>query len=143
MNCPFMLVGKYSWVYNGWTLSVISDEHNHSPARQMEAHPYARRLTPDEYQLVAKLTRENMEARNILSMLKKQNKDNVSTIKDIYNAQSKIRKAEKVGKTTMQVLMSLLHSNGYVHDYDTHPVTSKLEALFFVHPTFFFVTSIG
>ena len=33
--------------------------------------------------------------------------------------------------------MSLLHSNGYVHDYDTHPVTSKLEALFFVHPTSF------
>ena len=33
--------------------------------------------------------------------------------------------------------MSLLHSNGYVLDYDTHPVTSKLEALFFVHPTSF------
>ena len=102
-NCPFLLVGKYSWVNNGWTLSVISDEHNHYPARQMEAHPYARRLTADEYQLVANLTRENMEARNILSKIKKQNKDNVSTIKDIYNAQSKIRKAEKVGKTRMQV----------------------------------------
>ena len=102
-NCPFLLVGKYSWVNNGWKLSVISDEHNHSPARQMEAHPYARRLTADEYQLVAKLTRENVEARNILSMIKKQNKDNVSTLKDIYNAQSKIRKAEKVGKTRMQV----------------------------------------
>ncbi|GKB18232.1 putative nucleotidyltransferase, ribonuclease H [Tanacetum coccineum] len=43
INGPFMLVGKYSWVYNGWTLSVMCDEHNHPPAQHMEAHPYARR----------------------------------------------------------------------------------------------------
>ncbi|PWA46780.1 FAR1 DNA binding domain-containing protein [Artemisia annua] len=73
-NYPFLLVGKYSWVYNGWTLSVLCDEHNHPPAQQMEAHPYARRLTADEYRLVANLTRE---APNILSMIKKQKKDNV------------------------------------------------------------------
>ncbi|GJS41375.1 RNA-directed DNA polymerase, eukaryota [Tanacetum coccineum] len=86
-----MLVGKYSWVYNGWTLSVMCDEHNHPSAQHMEAHPYARRLTTDEYRLVEDLTRKNVEARNILAILKEQNKDNVSTIKDIYNAQSKIR----------------------------------------------------
>ncbi|GJR15593.1 retrovirus-related pol polyprotein from transposon TNT 1-94 [Tanacetum coccineum] len=137
INCPFMLVGKYSWVYNGWTLSVMCDEHNHPPAQHMEAHPYARRLTTDEYRLVEDLTRKNVEAQNILAILKEQNKDNVSTIKDIYNAQSKIRKAQKVGGTTMQNLMSLLHTQGYVHDYDTHPVTNELEALFFVHPSSF------
>nr|GEY08546.1 RNA-directed DNA polymerase, eukaryota [Tanacetum cinerariifolium] len=103
INCPFMLVGKYSWVYNGWTLIVMCDEHNHPPAQHMEAHPYARRLTTDEYRLVEDLTKKNMEARNILAILKEQNKDNVSTIKDIYNAQSKIRKAQKVEETTMQV----------------------------------------
>ncbi|GJU14208.1 FAR1-related sequence 5-like protein [Tanacetum coccineum] len=103
----------------------------------MEAHPYARRLTTDEYRLVEDLTRKNVEARNILAILKEQNKDNVSTIKDIYNTQSKIRKAQKVGETTMQNLMSLLHTQGYVHDYDTHPVTNELEALFFVHPSSF------
>nr|GEV67260.1 hypothetical protein [Tanacetum cinerariifolium] len=93
-NCPFMLVGKYSWVYNGWTLSVICDEHNHPPAQHVEAHPYARRLTTHEYRLVEDLTRKNN-------------------------------------------LMSLLHFNGYVHDYETHPVTNELEAVFFVHPKSF------
>nr|GEY09386.1 protein FAR1-related sequence 5-like [Tanacetum cinerariifolium] len=132
-----MLVGKYSWVYNGWTLSVMWDEHNHPPAQHVEAHPYARRLTTDEYRLVEDLTKKNVKARNILAILKEQNKDNVSTIKDIYNAQSKIRKAQKVGETTMQNLMSLLHTQGYVHDYDTHPDTNELEALFFVHPSSF------
>ncbi|GKA01552.1 FAR1-related sequence 5-like protein [Tanacetum coccineum] len=137
INCPFMLVGKYSWVYNGWTLSVMCDEHNHPPVQHMEAHPYARRLTTDEYRLVEDWTRKNVEARNILAILKEQNKDNVSTIKDIYNAQSKIHKAKKVGETTMQNLMSLLHTQGYVHDHDTHPLTNELEALFFVHPSSF------
>nr|GEU42263.1 hypothetical protein [Tanacetum cinerariifolium] len=51
----------------------------------MEAHPYARRLTTDEYRLVEDLTRKK----------------------------------------------------GYVHDYDTHPVTNELEALFLVHPSSF------
>ncbi|GJV26829.1 hypothetical protein Tco_1383277 [Tanacetum coccineum] len=47
--------------------------------------------------------KKEVEARNILAILKEQNKDNVSTIKDIYNTQSEIRKAQKVGETTMQV----------------------------------------
>ncbi|GJU29831.1 FAR1-related sequence 5-like protein [Tanacetum coccineum] len=102
----------------------------------MEVHPYARRLTTDEYRLVEDLTRKNVEG-EYLAILKEQNKDNVSTIKDIYNTQSKIRKAQKVGETTRQNLMSLLHTQGYVHDYDTHPVTNELEALFFVHPSSF------
>nr|GEU34819.1 hypothetical protein [Tanacetum cinerariifolium] len=78
-NCPFMLVGKYSWVYIGWTLSVICDEHNHPPAQRLEAHPYARRLTTHEYRLVEDLTRKNVAARKILAIIKEQNKDNVST----------------------------------------------------------------
>lgn len=40
-------------------------------------------------------------------------------------------------KISTQVLMSLLHSNGYVHDFSTNDVTNQLEALFFVHPTSF------
>ncbi|GJU01303.1 FAR1-related sequence 5-like protein [Tanacetum coccineum] len=37
----------------------------------------------------------------------------------------------------MQVVMSFLHSNGYVHDFYTNDVTNELKALFFVHPTSF------
>nr|GEU67253.1 protein FAR1-related sequence 5-like [Tanacetum cinerariifolium] len=83
----------------------------------MEAHPYARRLTTDEYRLVEDLTRKNVEARNILAILKEQNKDNVSTIKDIYNAQSKIRKAQKVEETTMQVKKIILEARQRQYKY--------------------------
>ncbi|GKA75216.1 FAR1-related sequence 5-like protein [Tanacetum coccineum] len=35
------------------------------------------------------------------------------------------------------VVISFLHSNGYVHDFSTNDVTNELKALFFVHPTSF------
>ncbi|XP_039010272.1 uncharacterized protein LOC120138964 [Hibiscus syriacus] len=102
----------------------------------MEGHPYARR-SKDEYRLVEDMTKKNVPSRDILSILKSQNENNVSTLKDICNAQYKIRKSLQVEKSMMQVLMSLLHSNGYVHDFSTNDVTNELEALFFVHPTSF------
>ena len=104
INCPFQLIGKYSSMHDGWLMSVICEKHNHSPARNMEGHPYARRLSKEEYQMVEDLTKKNVEPHDILSIIKARNKDNVSTLKDIYNAQAKIRKAGRVGKQSkMQV----------------------------------------
>ncbi|KAL4563414.1 hypothetical protein LXL04_027455 [Taraxacum kok-saghyz] len=91
INCNFQLEGKYSKEYNHWMLKVICDEHNHPPAQHLEGHPFARRLSADETRLVADLTRNNVTPRNILSTLKEQNKNNVSVIKTVYNAQQKIR----------------------------------------------------
>ncbi|KAL4556227.1 hypothetical protein LXL04_038871 [Taraxacum kok-saghyz] len=85
-------------------LKVICDEHNHRPAQHLEGDPYARRLSADETRLVADLTRKNVTPRNILSTLKEQNKNNVSVIKTVYNAQQKIRMDAQAGKTPMQVL---------------------------------------
>ncbi|XP_052624759.1 uncharacterized protein LOC122196574 [Lactuca sativa] len=101
-NCQFQLEGKYSKEHDKWTLRVICDEHNHPPAQHMEGHPFARRLSVDETRLVANLTRKNVAPRDILSALKVQNENNVSTIKTIYNAQQKIRMHEQAGRTPMQ-----------------------------------------
>ncbi|KAL4574569.1 hypothetical protein LXL04_021403 [Taraxacum kok-saghyz] len=115
-------------------LKVICDEHNHPPAQHLEGHPFARRLSADETRLVADLTRKNVTPRNILSTLKDQNKNNVSVIKTVYNAQQKIRMDAQAGKTPMQVLMSHLHTNNYVYDFTTGD-SNELENLFFIHPT--------
>nr|KAJ0211688.1 hypothetical protein LSAT_V11C400163250 [Lactuca sativa] len=44
-----------------------------------------------------------------------------------------IRMHEQAGRTPMQVLMSLLHTNEYVYEFTTGD-SKKLENLFFVHP---------
>nr|GEY98878.1 hypothetical protein [Tanacetum cinerariifolium] len=49
--------------------------------------------------------------------------------------------ASEVGAATVAlpagVVMSFLHSNGYVHDFSTNDITNELKALFFVHPASF------
>nr|XP_043613294.1 protein FAR1-RELATED SEQUENCE 5-like [Erigeron canadensis] len=135
-NCPFELEGRYSDEYDCWILKVICDEHNHRPILFMEGHPYAKRLSADEFNYVADLTRMHAPPRNILSLLKKRNLSNASTPRTIYNARHKIRMVEYGGKSQMQVLMSLLHSNNYVYEFTTTE-SNELDNLFFVHPTSF------
>ncbi|XP_076925217.1 uncharacterized protein LOC143587957 [Bidens hawaiensis] len=115
---------------------MICDEHNHPPVQHMEGHPYAKRLTDDEFSLVAELTRMNVAPHDILSILKERNISNASTISTIYNARTKIRMSEQAGNSPMQVLMSILHSNGYVYEFTTTG-SNELENLFFVHPISF------
>ncbi|GKB59757.1 FAR1-related sequence 5-like protein [Tanacetum coccineum] len=133
-DCPFQLIGQYSKSHGYWTIRVVCDQHNHLSTHNLEGHAYARRLSDDEYPLVEDLTWKNVRPREILSTLKDQNENNLSTVLTKYDAQHKIRKIEYGGKTPMQVLMSLLHINRYVYEPFINPVTNELQALFFVHP---------
>ncbi|PPE02210.1 hypothetical protein GOBAR_DD00737 [Gossypium barbadense] len=58
---------------------VICDQHNHPPAQHMKRHAY------------------NVTPRDILSTLKVQGENNVSTLKTIYNARKKLRSSQNVG----------------------------------------------
>ncbi|XP_071713568.1 protein FAR1-RELATED SEQUENCE 5-like [Rutidosis leptorrhynchoides] len=136
INCPFKLEGLYFEQYNSWMLKVICNEHNHQPIRYMEGHPYAQRLSDNEFSLVAELFRMNMAPRDILSVIKQHYPNNVSLLSTIYNAIKKIRMMETGGKSPMQVLMSILHSSGYTYYYTTG-TSNELENLFFIHPISF------
>lgn len=106
-NCPFELVGKYYKVHGFWTLKVKCEKHNHEPAPlHMKGHPYAMRLSDNEERLVIDLLKKNVNPQEILSTLKKQNANNMTTIKTIYNARQKLRRTELEGRTQMLVFMS-------------------------------------
>ncbi|TYG68542.1 hypothetical protein ES288_D05G161300v1 [Gossypium darwinii] len=89
--------GSYLKQYDGWTLRVICDQHNHPPAQHMEGHSYARRLKENEKNLLVDLTSKNVTPRDILSTLKEQDENNVFTLKIIYNARQKLRSSQNVG----------------------------------------------
>ncbi|KAJ9543670.1 hypothetical protein OSB04_023377 [Centaurea solstitialis] len=133
MGCPFELAGKYSSLNGCWTLTVRCEKHNHEPAENMEGHPYAMRLTENEVRLVEDLSRKNVKPRDILSTLKEQNPDNVSTLRTIYNARQKFWATEHKGRTQMQVVMSFLQEEGYMHEVRANK-SNQLEDLFFIHP---------
>nr|GEV52741.1 protein FAR1-related sequence 5-like [Tanacetum cinerariifolium] len=79
--------------YNtNFTHTVICEKHNHEPARDMEGHPHAMRLSNKEYRLVVKLFMNGLKPRAILSILKERHPDNLSTITTIYNVLQKFPK---------------------------------------------------
>ncbi|KAD5803482.1 hypothetical protein E3N88_14842 [Mikania micrantha] len=110
IGCPFQLIGLYNEVRESWKLQVINDNHNHELAQNLEGHPYVRRFTQEEEDLVENLTERHMDPRNILSSIKKHNPANVSIYKDVYNLQQKIKNKKKFDDTPMQVLENVLHS---------------------------------
>ncbi|KAL7606521.1 hypothetical protein Lser_V15G19176 [Lactuca serriola] len=97
-------------------------------------HAYARRLKENEKKLVADLTSQNVEPRNILSILKEHDVNNVSILKTIYNAQYKLRSSQNDGKTPMQVLMGILNDKKFVIEFSVNNISNELENLFFIHP---------
>ncbi|XP_042752462.1 PKS-NRPS hybrid synthetase cheA-like [Lactuca sativa] len=134
INCNFQLVGLYIKQYDGWTLRVICDQHNHPPAQYMEGHAFARRLKEREKQLVADLTNMNVTPHDKLSIIKERDVNNVSTLKIIYNERLKLHSSRNYGKTPMQVLMEILNEKHFVTDFSVNSISNELENLFFIHP---------
>ncbi|KAD4585279.1 hypothetical protein E3N88_22880 [Mikania micrantha] len=66
------------------------------------------RLSEKENRLVQDLTKLYAKPRNILSTLKKQFKNNVSSLKTVYNARQKFQMVEKESRTPMQNVMCIL-----------------------------------
>ncbi|TYJ38618.1 hypothetical protein E1A91_A04G004200v1 [Gossypium mustelinum] len=104
-NCKFRLVG-----------SMICDQHNHPPAQHMEGHAYARRLKENEKKLLGDLTSKNVTPRDVLSTLKEQDENNISTLKTIYNARKKLHSSQNVDKTPIQHCRQSIKSQ---HEWDS------------------------
>jgi len=85
-ECPFKLRGKPISNGDGWVLKVIFGCHNHDLSKTLVGHPYAGKLKPDEQSLFIGMTKSQVKPANILLTLKENNEDNVTTIKQLYNA---------------------------------------------------------
>ncbi|KAL1070883.1 hypothetical protein V6Z11_D11G053900 [Gossypium hirsutum] len=79
-------------------------------------------------------TLRNVTPRDILSTLKEQDENNVSTLKTIYNARQKLHSSQNVGKTSIQVLMLLLNDKQFFTEFSINNISNELENLFFIHP---------
>nr|KAJ0228208.1 hypothetical protein LSAT_V11C100027130 [Lactuca sativa] len=108
--------GKYMKARGFWTLRVVRDEHNHEPSMYMEGHLFAMQLSDKESHLVQELTKLNVKPQDILSTLKEQNPNNVSSLRTIYNFRRSFRDLNK--KVEPRCRMG-----------------NELEDLFFIHPT--------
>ncbi|KAJ1420153.1 protein FAR1-RELATED SEQUENCE 5-like [Sesbania bispinosa] len=119
---------------DGWGLNVVCCYHNHDVAENLEGHAYAGRLTTDELSLLNDMTKNMVKPRNILLTLKDHNKDNVTTIKQIYNARRTFRSALRGPWTELQNLMKLMDRDNYVYWHRRHKDSDVVRDIVWTHP---------
>jgi hypothetical protein len=132
-ECPFRLRG-YFVATQEWKLSVVSGEHNHEMAINLEGHILAGRLKPEEKECVHQLTRNLVSPKNILNTLKEKNKDSKTNMKQIYNERQKYKRNLKGEMTELQQLLKCLEDNRYFHKFRTDDESSTLQDIFWAHP---------
>ncbi|KAL5124814.1 Protein FAR1-RELATED SEQUENCE 5 [Glycine soja] len=117
----------------GWAVKLICGIQNHELAKTLVGHPYAGRLTDDEKNIIADMTKSNVKPRNILLTLKEHNSSSCTTIKQIYNARSAYRSSIRGDDSEMQHLMRLLERDQYIH---WHRLKDEdvVRDLFWCHP---------
>jgi len=96
-------------------VKLIYGIHNHELAMSLVGHPYAGRLTKDEKNIIADMTKSMVKPRNILLTSKDRNANSCTTIKQIYNARSVYRSSIRGSDIEMQHLMKLLERDQYIH----------------------------
>ena len=75
-GCPFKLRVKPVLGGDGWMVKLICGIHNHEMEKSLVGHPYAGRLTKDEKNVVADMTKSMIKPRNIFLTLKEHNYNN-------------------------------------------------------------------
>lgn len=97
-ECPFEL--RCLKELDGWTVKVFNVNHNHSPADQLEGHPYLGRLSSEQTTMLVDMCISSLsKPREILSVMKGKDEFNNTTIKSIYNACHKHRVKERAKKS--------------------------------------------
>ncbi|RHN65022.1 putative MULE transposase domain, FHY3/FAR1 family [Medicago truncatula] len=100
---------------------MLCGVHNHDLTPNLSGHLLAGRLRREEKQRV------------ILTDLKEKNKESVTLIKQVYNAQTRWRKGQRENKTELQYLITELEKHRYVYFTRANSELTTLEDLFFAH----------
>ena len=65
--------------------------------------------------MLVDMTKSMVKTDNILHTLKKNNEDNMTTIKQVYNARYPYKRSVRGPRTELQQLMMLLDRDNYLH----------------------------
>ncbi|KAI3755445.1 hypothetical protein L1987_55246 [Smallanthus sonchifolius] len=134
-SCPFKLIGRYIGKSNSWRFDVTDETHNHDPVVFEEGHAQLRKMSAGEIDLVERLHRQHVRARQVLAVIREEFPCSRCVVQDIYNATTKIRAESKIGLTPMQELENLLQSEEFVYHTRENPSTNVVEDVLFCHPT--------
>lgn len=133
-ECPFRLRGKPLKNGEGWKVNMVCGFHNHGLAETLVGHPYGGRLNKEEKSLLGDMTNNAVKPKDILPTPKDHNEGNVTTVKQIYNAQQQHRRSQKGPRTEMQHLLHLLERDQFVYWHRMVETSDVVRDIFWTHP---------
>ncbi|AES91911.1 hypothetical protein MTR_4g120790 [Medicago truncatula] len=111
----FRLKGFFDKDTNDWWLAMLCGMRNHDLEEKLQGHLIAGRLSAEEKKKVIDMTKSLTVPRNILTNLKENNKESVTTIKQVYNVRTRWCKGERGDMTELQFLISKLVEHKYFY----------------------------
>ena len=114
-HCPFKLRGKPIGKGQDWVLKVICGTHNHDLYDTLVGHSYVGTLKANEHSMFVDMTKSMVKSDNVLRTLKENNEDNMTTIKQVYNARYSYKRSVRRPRTKLKQLMMLLDCDNYLH----------------------------
>lgn len=98
-ECLFCLKGKKLSTDDYWMLEVVCGMHNHSAGDHLEGHSFVGRISEDEYSLLKRMTKSNVQPKDSLVTMKQRDPLYTTTMKSVYSARHKYKLEEKGGRS--------------------------------------------
>ena len=84
--------------------------------------------------MLVDMNKSMVKSGNILRTLKENNEDNMTTIKQVYNARYSYKRLVRGPRTELQQLMMLLDRDNYLHWSTCHESSNIVSDIFWTHP---------
>ncbi|KAI5400764.1 hypothetical protein KIW84_065573 [Lathyrus oleraceus] len=133
-GCPFKIRSTPAKDGFGWKIDVKCGLHNHGLPDRLEGHSFIGRLTTDEKQHVADLTKRHVPPRHILLSLQDRDPENVTQITQVYKHKSVIQKEIRGPRSEIQHLFKLIEDADYVYWSRKKDDSEVVREIFWAHP---------
>ncbi|XP_058752123.1 putative protein FAR1-RELATED SEQUENCE 10 [Vicia villosa] len=133
-GCPFKIRSTPAKDGSGWKVDVKCGVHNHGLPDRLEGHSFVGRLTTDEKQHVADLTKRHVPPRHILTSLQERDPENVTRITQIYKHKSVIEAGIRGPRSEIQHLLKLIEEANYVYWSRKQDDCEVVRDIFWAHP---------
>ncbi|XP_026442812.1 uncharacterized protein LOC113342492, partial [Papaver somniferum] len=131
-ECPFRIYFKRHHETDRWRLdSILDGRHNHPLPKSLYGHPAYARLKPHQMEKVRHT--KGCRPIKILNAIRKEDKDNLSTISTIYASKATLKKIECDGRLIMQQYEWLAEKLNYAMQTRVGP-GNKVTQIFLSHP---------
>ncbi|KAI5427431.1 hypothetical protein KIW84_032738 [Lathyrus oleraceus] len=133
-GCPFKVRSTPAKDGSGWKIDVKYGLHNHGLPDRLEGHSFIGRLTTDEKQHVADLTKRHVPPRHILLSLQDRDPENVTRITQVYKHKSVIQKEIRGPRSEILHLFKLIEDASYVYWSRKIDDSEVVRDIFWAHP---------